>query len=324
MNFDQAMIFTHITEKAAIATLPWIGNGDKNKADDAAVQEMRRVLNNSNINGEIVIGEGEIDNAPMLYIGEKVGKGGPEIDIAVDPIEGTRMTALGQSNAVCVLAAGKKDSLLKAPDMYMEKLVVNSLAKDHIDINLPIEENIQKVSSVLQKKIEDMVITILDKPRHHHVIQKIRNLGAKVFLIPDGDVIASIQICMQNMPGDIMYGIGGAPEGVISAAAVHSLGGNMQAKLIPRNKVKGANLENDKISLEEIKRCKELNLKTESKLLLSDLVTSSSVLCAVTGITKGDILDGVSVKENMVKVDTLLIIGETKSIHRLTSQYELN
>lgn len=247
MNRALAIEFSRVTEAAALAAYTWLGRGDKNAADDAAVKAMRYMLNLIHMDAEIVIGEGEIDEAPMLYIGEKVGSGlGELVSIAVDPIDGTRMTAMGQSNAISVLAAGGKNTFLKAPDMYMEKLVVGSNVKGIIDLNLPLEQNLRRIASKLGKSLSDLTVMVLAKPRHDAIIKQIHNLGVKVLAIPDGDVAGSVLCCLPDAEVDLLYGIGGAPEGVAAAAAIRALGGDMQARLIPRNEVKGDTEENKK------------------------------------------------------------------------------
>ncbi|MGL6177599.1 MAG: class II fructose-bisphosphatase, partial [Vibrionaceae bacterium] len=203
MKRDLAMAFSRVTESAALAGFRWLGRGDKNAADDAAVQAMRILFNQIDIEGEIVIGEGEIDEAPMLYIGEKVGKGGDLVDIAVDPIEGTRMTAMGQPNALSVLAAAEKGSLLQAPDMYMEKLVVGPQAKGSIDLALPIEVNLKNIAKALNKSLSELTVATLSKPRHDEVIEKMQQMGIKVFAFADGDVAASILTCMPDSQVDV-------------------------------------------------------------------------------------------------------------------------
>ena len=214
MKRELAIEFSRVTEAAALAGYKWLGRGDKNAADGAAVHAMRIMLNKVDIDGRIVIGEGEIDEAPMLYIGEQVGTGqGDAVDIAVDPIEGTRMTAMGQSNALAVLAVGDRGTFLHAPDMYMEKLVVGPAARGAIDLDLPLAENLQNVAAQLGKPLSQLTVIVLAKPRHDGVIAQMQQLGVRVFAIPDGDVAASILTCMPESEVDVMYGIGGAPEG---------------------------------------------------------------------------------------------------------------
>ncbi|NCB59857.1 MAG: class II fructose-bisphosphatase, partial [Gammaproteobacteria bacterium] len=210
MRRELAIEFSRVTEAAALAGYKWLGRGDKNLADGAAVEAMRFVLNQIEIDGEIVIGEGEIDEAPMLYIGEKVGCGGDGVDIAVDPIDGTRMTAMGQNNAVAVLAAGDKGSFLKAPDMYMEKLIVGPKAKGAIDLNRPLAENIIAVARALDKPLHRLSVITLAKPRHEAAIKEMQDMGVRVFAIPDGDVAASMLTCLPDNEIDMLYCIGGA------------------------------------------------------------------------------------------------------------------
>ncbi len=249
MKRELALEFARVTEAAALAGYKWVGRGDKDQADQAAVDAMRTVLNQIKIDGEIVIGEGEIDEAPMLYIGEKVGLdiedkcGLEKVDIAVDPIEGTRMTAMGQANAIAVLAVGNKGSFLKAPDMYMEKLVVGPNAKGAINLNLPLIDNVNNVAKALGKGLKELTVITLAKPRHDRIIKDLQELGVKVYAIPDGDVAASILTAVVDSEVDMLYCIGGAPEGVVSAAAMKALDGDMNARLMFRNEVKGVSLE---------------------------------------------------------------------------------
>ncbi len=292
MKRELALEFSRVTEAAALAGYKWLGRGDKNTADGAAVHAMRIVLNQVNIDGTIVIGEGEIDEAPMLYIGEKVGTGkGDAVDIAVDPIEGTRMTAMGQANALAVLAVGDKGCFLNAPDMYMEKLIVGPGAKGAIDLSLPLDENLRNVARALGKPLSELTVTILAKPRHDATIAQMQKLGVRVFAIPDGDVAASILTCMPDSEVDVLYGIGGAPEGVVSAAVIRALDGDMQARLLPR---------------------------------LHDMARSDNVVFSATGITKGDLLDGISRKGNMATTETLLIRGKSRTIRRIQSIHYLD
>ena len=272
MRRDLAFNFSRVTEAAALAGYNWLGRGDKNKADGAAVEVMRAMLNKIEFDGEIVIGEGEIDEAPMLYIGEKVGTGvGDACDIAVDPIEGTRMTAMGQSNAIAVMAIGEKGAFLKAPDMYMEKLVVGPEAKGFIDLTLPLEQNIKLVAKALNKPLRDLVVVTLAKPRHDPAIALMQGMGVRVFALPDGDVAASILTCMPESEVDMMYCVGGAPEGVISAAVIRALGGDMNGRLMLRTEAKGHDAETIKIAESEARRCADSCGCFGGRLLLSHL-----------------------------------------------------
>ena len=282
MKRELAIEFSRVTEAAALAGYKWLGRGDKNTADGAAVHAMRIVLNQVNIDGTIVIGEGEIDEAPMLYIGEKVGTGkGDAVDIAVDPIEGTRMTAMGQANALAVLAVGDKGCFLNAPDMYMEKLIVGPGAKGAIDLSLPLDENLRNVA-------------------------------------------ASILTCMPDSEVDVLYGIGGAPEGVVSAAVIRALDGDMQARLLPRHEVKGDSQENRRIGENELARCEAMGIEANKVLALHDMARSDNVVFSATGITKGDLLDGISRKGNMATTETLLIRGKSRTIRRIQSIHYLD
>lgn len=325
MNRALAIEFSRVTEAAALAAFAWLGRGDKNAADNAAVEAMRYMLNRINMDGEVVIGEGEIDEAPMLYIGERVGSGmGELVSIAVDPIDGTRMTALGQANAISVLAAGGKNTFLKAPDMFMEKLVVGQEAKGMIDLNLPIEQNLRRVASKMGKSISQLTVAVLAKPRHDEVIKKIQQVGARVMAIPDGDVSASLLCCLPEGEVDMLYGIGGAPEGVISAAAVRALGGDMQARLLPRNQVKEDNAENQAFAAEEIRRCSEMGVEVNKVLMLEDLARDDNLVFAATGITTGDLLQGIRRKGNLATTETLLIRSRSRTIRRILSTHYLD
>ncbi len=324
MKRDLALAFSRVTEGAALASYKWLGRGDKNAADGAAVEVMRHLLNQTDIDGEIVIGEGEIDDAPMLYIGEKVGQSGDAVDIAVDPIEGTRMVAMGQSNALSVLACARKGSLLKAPDMYMEKLVVGPAAKGVIDIDLPLMENLINVARALNKPLTDLVVATLAKPRHDGIIQEMQQAGVKVFAFPDGDVAASILTCLPNSEVDVMCGIGGAPEGVVSAAVIRALGGDINGRLLPRHEVKENNAENQRIGMEEIERCKQMGIETNIRLTLEMMASSDDVIFSATGITKGDLLDGVTRQGNIATTETLLIRGQCRTVRCIKSTHYLD
>lgn len=329
MKRELALEFARVTEAAALAAYKWVGRGNKEAADQAAVDAMRTMLNGIKIQGEIVIGEGEIDEAPMLYIGEKVGLDVKEkekflkVDIAVDPVEGTRMTAQGQANAIAVLAVGNKESFLKAPDMYMEKLIVGPEAKGKIDLNRPLLENIENVRKALKKELNEMTIVVLDKPRHKVIIKELQDLGIKVYALPDGDVAGSILTSVVDSDVDILYGIGGAPEGVISAAVIRALGGDMQARLKLRSEVKGVSLENDKISNYEKSRCEKMGLHIGDVLTLDDLVKDDEIIFSATGVTSGDLLEGVKRKGNIARTQTLVIRGKSKTVRYINAVHNL-
>ena len=325
MRRELAIEFSRATEAAALAGYKWLGRGDKNEADGAAVLAMRHVLNEINIRGEIVIGEGEIDEAPMLYIGERGGTGfGDDVDIAVDPIEGTRMTAMGQANAMTTLAVGEKGSFLKAPDMYMEKLIVGPKAKGVIDLDLSLEENIKRVAKAVNKPLSAFTVMTLAKPRHDEQIKQMQQLGVRVFAIPDGDVAASILTCMPFSEVDMVYGIGGAPEGVVSAAVIRALDGDMQGRLVLRKDVKGETEENIRMSEDEARRCKEMGVEPGQILKLEDMAKSDNVMFSATGITKGDLLDGIVCEDGMATTETLLIRGKSRTVRRIQSVHYLD
>ncbi|MBT9431413.1 class II fructose-bisphosphatase [Candidatus Sodalis endolongispinus] len=325
MKRELAIEFSRVTEAAALAGYSWLGRGDKNAADNAAVQAMRIVLNQVPINGRIVIGEGDIDEAPMLYIGEAVGTGaGAAVDIAVDPIDGTRMTALGQANALTVLAVAEKGAFLHAPDMYMEKLVVGPAARGAIDLSAPLEDNLRAVASRLGKTLSELTVSLLAKPRHEACIQSLQRLVVRVFTFPDGDVAASILTCMPDSEVDVMYGIGGAPEGVISAAVIRAMDGDMQGRLLPRHRVKGDSEDNRLIGTAELARCAEMGIMANQVLRLEEMAHNDNVIFSATGITKGDLLNGITRKGNIATTETLLIRGKSRTIRRITSIHYLD
>ncbi len=325
MKRELAIEFSRVTEAAALAGYKWLGRGDKNTADGAAVHAMRIVLNQIDIDGQVVIGEGEIDDAPMLYIGEKVGTGkGDAVDIAVDPIEGTRMTAMGQANALAVMAVGDKGTFLHAPDMYMEKLVVGPGAKGVIDLNLSLEANLRNIANALNKPLSELTVTILAKPRHDATISTMQQLGVRVFTVPDGDVAASILTCMPDSEVDVLYGIGGAPEGVVSAAVIRALDGDMQGRLLARHDVKGDSEENRRLGESELARCKAMGINAGEVLKLEDMARNDNVIFSATGITAGDLLDGITRKGNMATTETLLIRGKSRTIRRIKSIHYLD
>lgn len=308
------------TEQAALAAWPEIGCGDKNKIDGLAVAAMRGTLNRIPMQGRIVIGEGEIDKAPMLWIGEDVGTGqGPVVDIAVDPIEGTRMVALGQSNALAVMAFSPRGSLFHAPDMYMRKLVVNHRAKGSIDLSLSLEENLRNIAQALGKPLEKLRMATLDKPRSQSAIEEAARIGVKVYVLPDGDVAASILTCQNDNQFDVMFTIGGAPEGVISACAVKVFNGDMQVELIDFCEAKGDSSEHRSIAEKERSRCAEMGVDVNRIYYLNDLVSSNDVLFCATGVTTGDLLDGVQHCVDGLHTQTLLICGANQTCNVINS-----
>lgn len=309
-----------VTEQAALAAWPQTGCGDKNKIDGVAVAAMRDALNQMAMKGRIVIGEGEIDHAPMLYIGEKVGTGdGPAVDIAVDPIEGTRMVAMGQNNALAVMAFAPQGSLLHAPDMYMEKLVVNRRARGVIDLHKPLAENLRAVAAALGKPLDQLRMVTLDKPRQQPAIQCAAGMGVKVFALPDGDVAASVLTCLPDNPFDVMYTIGGAPEGVISACAVRALEGDMHASLLDFCQAKGESEEHQLIARDEHRRCREMGVEVNRVYTLNELVNSDTLLFSATGVTGGDLMKGIYRSGQTIHTQTLLINGIERTCNIIDS-----
>lgn len=278
---ELALEFVRVTEFAAIACGRWMGKGDKIAADQAAVDAMRTMFDSVNIKGTVVIGEGEMDEAPMLYIGEEVGAGGFEVDIAVDPLEGTNLVAKGLPGSIAVLAIAPKGNLLHAPDMYMDKIAVGPKAAGKVHIDAPVKENLKAVASSLSRQVEDLTVVILDRPRHAKIIKEVRDAGARIKLISDGDVSPAINVGIEGSGVHMMLGVGGAPEGVIAAAALKCLGGDMQGKLWPENET-------------EINRARSMGIADVNRVLtISDLVGNQDVIFAATAITQGDLLNGV-------------------------------
>ncbi|HFD6680887.1 class II fructose-bisphosphatase [Providencia alcalifaciens] len=323
MSDELASAIASVTEVAAIAAFEWVGKHDKNAADNAAVEAMRNRLNEIDFHGKIVIGEGEIDEAPMLYIGEQVGKqsGEHHLDIAVDPIDGTRMVACNEHNAIAVLAAAPTGTLLQAPDMYMEKMVVGAAAKGTVHLKNPLEKNLEFLSAALDKPISMLNIAILDKPRHQHIIKTIRNFGANVITIPDGDVLASLLTILPEHPIDMMYGIGGAPEGIISAAIARALGGDMQARLVPRNKAKEDTEKNKLLAAQEAIRCQQMGIEIGDILTLDMMVNTSDVIFAATAITPTVLMSGISNDLHSHSASTLLVNGNNRSMRLINNRY---
>ncbi|AFS77260.1 fructose 1,6-bisphosphatase II [Gottschalkia acidurici 9a] len=320
MDRNLALNMVRVTEAAALASAKYLGRGDKIAADQAAVDGMRKMFDTLNIDGTVVIGEGEMDEAPMLYIGEQIGKGsenGIKVDIAVDPVDGTTAVAKGLSNAIAVVAIAPKGCLLHAPDMYMDKIAVGPKAKGCIDINAPVEENLKAVSKALKKDISELTVTILDRERHQETIDRIRKAGARIKLFNDGDVATAIATCFDDSGVDIMLGIGGAPEGVIAAAALKCMGGEFQGKLVPYND-------------EERQRCKDMGISDVNEVLtMEDLVKGNEVFFAATGISDGDLLKGVVYFENnKAKTHSMVTRAETgtvrfvEAVHRLDQKPE--
>jgi len=312
MDRNLALEFVRVTEAAAIAAAEWIGKGESKLADRAAVEAMRSRFNSVDIQGTIVIGEGERDKAPMLYIGEKVGSGtGPEIDIAVDPIEGTNSVAYGYPNSIAVFAAGPKGTLLNAPDTYMDKIAVGPAAKDAVHLDNSVKENIDSVAKALGKPVQDVVVIILERDRHEKLVKEVRETGARVHLIPDGDVAGGIAPCLPESGVDILLGIGAAPEGVIAAVAIKSLGGFFQGRLAPPND-------------DHLARIKAMGRDPSKLLSIEDLAKGDKLQFAATGIVEGPILKGVSVTEHGIITHSIVMRSKTRTIRHIETQHHLH
>ncbi len=283
MDRNLALEVVRVTEAAALASARLMGRGDRNGADQAAVEAMRKAFNSIAIAGEVVIGEGERDQAPMLYIGEKVGRaraGDPDIDLAVDPLEGTNLCATGAPNAISVIAMGEKGKLLRAPDTYMEKIAVGPKAVGTVELDRPPGENLRRVADALGKYVEDLTVVILDRPRHEKLVREVREAGARIKLIGDGDVAGALNTCFPLTGVDVLMGTGGAPEGVISAAALRCVGGDFQGRLAFRND-------------EERARARDMGVRDLDRVFDIEELASGSVMFAATGVTSGDFLRGV-------------------------------
>ena len=299
-----------ITEKAAIAAIDWIGRGNEKAADQATVDAMRLHLNALDIDGTIVIGEGERDQAPMLHIGEKVGTGqGPEVDIALDPLEGTRLCAKALPNALSIIAMANRNSILHAPDVYMTKLAVaDDIPEDILHLHAPIADNIKAVARARNLANRDVTICILDRPRHEIVIENARSTDARVHLIGDGDVAAVMAAARFQETGiDLYWGIGGAPEGVLAAAALKCLGGHFQGQLVFR-------------SSEESKRAQKAGIKDLQRIYHRDDLVADHAIFAATGITDGPLLKGATRRNNQIRTETLLLDSETRSVQRILAE----
>jgi fructose-1,6-bisphosphatase II len=293
------MDFLAVSQHAAVASYPWIGRGNKMEADGACTGEMRKRMNLIDMCGVVVIGEGEMDEAPMLHINEKLGTGnGPLVDIAVDPVEGTTLMSKGQDNSLSVLAVATSGSLLHAPDMYMKKIAVGPKAKGCVNIELPLIENMKSVAKALEKDVKDLTIMIQDRPRHQKLINEVFEAGARVKLFSDVDITGAIATAIDELDVDMLVGTGGAPEGVIAATALKCLGGDFQGQLIPQNE-------------EEMKRCILMGISNPERVLkMDEIVKTDDCIFVATGITDGMLLRGVQKNTNgAMKTHSLVIVG---------------
>jgi len=297
---------------ASIASARLMGRGDEKAADQAAVDAMRSMLDSVDCKAKIVIGEGERDEAPMLFIGEEVGTGnGPELEIAVDPLEGTTICAVGGYNSISVMAVGSKGNLMHAPDTYMNKIAVGPSAKGVIDITLSVTENIKRVAEAKKCRVQDLTAMVLDRPRHAELIKELRETGCRIHLIGDGDVSAAIATALPDSGIDILFGIGGAPEGVIAAAALRCLGGDFQGIFHPRND-------------EEIVRARKMGIEDMSKVLTIDDLASGNVMFIATGVTDGSLLDGVKFKPWGAVTHSIVMRSESGTIRHITAEHHFD
>jgi fructose-1,6-bisphosphatase II len=306
-----AMELVRVTEAAALAAGRWIGHGDKNAADAAAVDAMRLMIDSVSMHGTVVIGEGEKDEAPMLYNGEEVGDGtGPGVDVAVDPIDGTRLTSVGQPNALSVIALAERGSMFfPGAAVYMEKVAAGPVAADAIDITAPPEENVRRVAKAKGMRPEEITVTILDRDRHADLITAVRGVGARVFLITDGDVAGAIAAAAPRSGVDLLLGVGGTPEGVIAAAALKCLGGAIQGRLFPRDDAERATLVDQGFDLDAV-------------LATDDLVAGKDVFFAATGITDGSLLRGVQYGPEGATTHSLVMRSRSGTLRWVDAEHQ--
>lgn len=314
MERSLTLELVRVTEAAAIASARWLGRGRKNEADDAATTAMRAVFDTVPMRGTVVIGEGEMDEAPMLYIGEKLGMYGPhdpEVDVAVDPLEGTNIVAKGTWNASAVIAVADRGHLLHAPDMYMEKIAVGPAARGRIHLDASVRDNILAVADALGKSVHDVVAVVLDRPRHARLIEEIREVGARIKLIPDGDVAAAIHTAFPETGTDILFGTGGAPEGVIAAVALKCVGGELQGRLLPQNE-------------EEQLRMASMGIHDPKHIFTMDeLVKGDDAIFAATGVTDGELMRGVRFTGRTARTHSLVMRAKSGTIRFVEAEHRL-
>lgn len=305
-----ALELVRVTEAAAIAASPWVGFGDKNTADGAAVDAMRAMLSSVNFNGVVVIGEGEKDEAPMLFNGERVGTGeGPEVDVAVDPIDGTRLTAMGYNNALSVLAVAEKGAMFDPSAVfYMEKLVTGPEAAELVDLRLPVKQNLHLIAKAKGKKISQVTVCVLDRPRHESLVAEIRAAGARVKYILDGDVAGAIAATREDTGVDVLMGIGGTPEGIVAACAIKALGGVIQGRLWPTDDA-------------EKQKAIDAGHDLSKVLTTSDLVKTDNAYFAATGITDGDLLRGVRYGNDRIKTQSLVMRSKSGTVRMVEAEH---
>lgn len=308
-----ALELVRVTEAAALSAGRWVGLGDKNLADNAAVEAMRKVISSVSMEGVVVIGEGEKDEAPMLYNGEQVGDGtGPAVDVAVDPVDGTTLTAKGMDNAISVMAVSERGTMYDPSAVfYMDKLVVGAECADRVDIRLPIAENVRRVARAKKKYVEDVTVIMLDRPRHEGLAQEVREAGARLRFISDGDVAGGIAACRENSGVDMLLGIGGTPEGIITACAVKAMGGVIQGKLWP-------------VDDEERQHAIDAGHDLSRVLHTDDLVTGDNCFFVATGITSGELLRGVRYESGTAITNSLVMRSKSGTIRVIESHHRLD
>ncbi len=314
MDRNLALESVRVTELAAISAARLMGRGEKNLSDQAAVDAMRRAFDTLQIQGTVVIGEGERDEAPMLYIGEKVGRWGPDdpgIDIALDPLEGTNLCAYGRPGAIAVVALAERGHLLNAPDTYMEKLAVGPRARGTIDLRKSPTENLRAIAKALGRGVDDLTVVILDRPRHEQLIREVRSVGARIRLIEDGDVAGGVATCLEETGVDVLMGTGGAPEGVITAAAVKSVGGDMQGKLKPRND-------------EEAARARRMGISNLDRIYTAEELAQGEVMFAATGVTSSDFLRGVRFFGGGAETWSVVMRSKTATVRYVQAQHRFD
>jgi fructose-1,6-bisphosphatase II len=309
MDKNLALDFARVTEAAALSAARWMGRGDANGADDAAVQAMRNVFDAVDIDGTVVIGEGERDQAPMLYIGEKVGRGTVKVDIALDPLECTNSVAYGRHNAMSILAAAEKGNILHAPDTYMEKIAVGPEAAEVIDLCNSVEQNLDRIAKAKGYDINDLTVVILERERHKELISRVRQAGARIHLILDGDISAAMATALPGTGIDVLMGTGGAPEGVLAAAALRCLGGAIQGRLAFRNN-------------EEEARARAMGIKDINKVFKTEeLARGDNIMLAATGVTDGDMLKGVRYTGYGAYTHSIVMRSRTGTIRFISTEH---
>lgn len=312
MDRNFALEFVRVTEAAALASARLMGRGDEKAADHAAVEAMRSMLNSIQFDGTVVIGEGERDEAPMLYIGEKVGKGGgPKLDLALDPLEGTTICARGGNNSLSVIAIAEQGKFLHAPDTYMQKIAVGPDAKGAIDLLASPTENLSNIAKAKKCQIEDLTVVILDRPRHADLIAEVRRSGARIWLIGDGDVSAAIATCKRESGVDVLMGSGGAPEGVIAAAALRCMGGDFQGQLIFRTD-------------SEKERAKKMGITDFNRVYGITELASGNVMFCATGVTQGTFLDGVRFVSGGAKTHSIVMRSESGTVRWIEAEHHFD